>query len=93
MNFFGFACRKKALSYLHLDSFDSLQSALHHSLPGNLIGRKNEQTEITEFICSHIKTQTSASMYISGAPGTGKTACLTKILTSSKVSLSIKLMQ
>uniref|UniRef100_H2YCD3 Cell division control protein n=1 Tax=Ciona savignyi TaxID=51511 RepID=H2YCD3_CIOSA len=62
-----------------------VKNALHNSVPKRLIGRTSEIQEINDFINHHAKEQTAGSLYISGAPGTGKTACLSQVLSSSKV--------
>ena len=36
-------------------------------------------TQINDFIESHVCQKHAGSLYISGAPGTGKTACLTEL--------------
>jgi len=58
----------------------SLRQALHTSIPANLIGRDHEQSVINSFITETMVNQQPGSLYLSGAPGTGKTACLTKAL-------------
>jgi len=55
------------------------------SLPNELIGREDEITVITEFIKKCTSTNKSSSLYISGAPGTGKTACVKTICKNSQV--------
>lgn len=47
--------------------------------------RENELNELEDFLSG----KTSCSMYISGLPGTGKTAALTHVLENQKVSLLI----
>lgn len=60
--------------------------ALHSSLPDELVGRKQEMKTITDFVCSRISSKKSGSLYISGAPGTGKSACASKILSSKEIT-------
>ena len=62
-----------------------MKQALHNSIPDILIGRDIEKKEISKFIENHGKSKVSASLYISGAPGTGKSACLTEVLAHIKV--------
>lgn len=45
-----------------------------------LVGRESEADILLEFVTSSLKAGTSSSMYISGPPGTGKTAQVTRIL-------------
>uniref|UniRef100_H2YCD4 ORC1/DEAH AAA+ ATPase domain-containing protein n=1 Tax=Ciona savignyi TaxID=51511 RepID=H2YCD4_CIOSA len=70
--------------------FNSVKNALHNSVPKRLIGRTSEIQEINDFINHHAKEQTAGSLYISGAPGTGKTACLSQVLSSSKISANFE---
>eukprot|EP01117_Protostelium_nocturnum_P008089 TRINITY_DN2882_c0_g1_i3.p2 TRINITY_DN2882_c0_g1~~TRINITY_DN2882_c0_g1_i3.p2 ORF type:complete len:147 (+),score=84.25 TRINITY_DN2882_c0_g1_i3:114-554(+) len=66
----------------------AIKSFSSHSIPEHLHGREEKESEITNYIKERIKTQTSGSMYISGKPGTGKTATIQKIrkdLSLSKV--------
>jgi len=50
-----------------------------------LIGREKEQTFINKFIKKTMIDLQPGSLYLSGAPGTGKTACLTKALDQLEV--------
>ncbi|KAF2671468.1 cell division control protein Cdc6, partial [Microthyrium microscopicum] len=45
-----------------------------------VIGRENEKEELTTFISKRFKTKSSGCVYISGPPGTGKSALVTEIL-------------
>ena len=47
-----------------------------------VIGREEERAQIEGFLDGHIANRTPASMYISGKPGTGKTATVTAIITA-----------
>lgn len=58
----------------------TLNSAETYSLPG----REKELAELTAFLSSGLRHKKSASMYISGPPGTGKTASLSKLLNASE---------
>lgn len=58
----------------------TLNSAETYSLPG----REKELAELSEFLASGLRHKQSASMYISGPPGTGKTASLSKLLNASE---------
>ena len=68
----------------------SLRQALHTSIPTNLIGRDHEQSVINSFITETMVNQQPGSLYLSGAPGTGKTACLTKALDQLEVCMFLK---
>ena len=66
-----------------------LISAVRQSLASTsdqtLVGRETEITKITKFLSSSKTSGEKRSMYISGAPGTGKTAALTQILDKNNV--------
>lgn len=64
-----------------------VRRALHSSHPENLLCREDEIAEISSFLQSHLNKGKPGSLYISGAPGTGKTACLRKIMFEMKVSM------
>ena len=49
-------------------------------MPQQLVSREEEIKTIQKFIDKAVIQAKSGSMYISGAPGTGKTACLMKII-------------
>lgn len=51
-----------------------------------------ELEKLTEFLNNHLESQTSSSLYISGPPGTGKTACLMNILDRQEVRIPFSLM-
>lgn len=57
----------------------------HTAKPERLIGRDKEMAEVRAFLKSHMSKKTAGSLYISGAPGTGKTAVLTTIIDEMKV--------
>ncbi|GIY24689.1 cell division control protein 6 homolog [Caerostris extrusa] len=57
-----------------------IKQVLHTSLPSRLIGRSKEIADLHDFISERINNKTSGSLYISGAPGTGKTCSLMHIL-------------
>lgn len=52
--------------------------------------RENEIRELQKFLSGNLSSKTPSSMYISGLPGTGKTAALTHVLENQKVSRIIK---
>ncbi|XP_054720892.1 cell division control protein 6 homolog [Uloborus diversus] len=65
-----------------VSSFVQAKQAFHTGLPSRLVGRDEEMIKIRSFICEHLEQRTSGSMYISGAPGTGKTSSLMSIMQS-----------
>lgn len=60
-----------------------MKKSLHNSLPSNMLCREDQLATLTEYLTSHIREKKPGSLYISGAPGTGKTACLSHILNNS----------
>ncbi|GFS49837.1 cell division control protein 6 homolog [Nephila pilipes] len=66
------------------------KQAFHISLPNRLVGRSKEITDIHSYISERISNNTSGSLYISGAPGTGKTCSLIHVLENfeNKVSFA-----
>ena len=67
------------------ECYSSAKKALHTSLPDRLLCREKEIETITTFLKNHVGAKKPGSLYISGAPGTGKTACLKQILQQEKV--------
>ncbi|KAF5275688.1 hypothetical protein FQA39_LY06800 [Lamprigera yunnana] len=65
----------------------NVRRALHSSVPTRLPGRDKELKQLKEFIITCIKNETSGSLYISGPPGTGKTAALSLILEDTHIEL------
>lgn len=66
--------------------YQNARKALNSALPVKLPGREKELDELQSFIRSHLDNKSSGSMYISGPPGTGKTASLNIILQQEDVS-------
>ncbi|GFS97907.1 cell division control protein 6 homolog [Trichonephila clavipes] len=58
------------------------KQAFHISLPSKLVGRSKEIADIHSYIDERISSKTSGSLYISGAPGTGKTCSLMHVLNN-----------
>ena len=46
------------------------------------MGREEETKEVTEFITGAIENDVGESMYISGQPGTGKSATINNIINN-----------
>jgi len=53
-----------------------------------LIGRAAESKVIGGFLAEHLTKMVPGSMYVSGAPGTGKTAALMKVIERLQVRIS-----
>uniref|UniRef100_A0A8C3KDW5 Cell division control protein 6 homolog n=1 Tax=Calidris pygmaea TaxID=425635 RepID=A0A8C3KDW5_9CHAR len=51
-------------------------------------GREKETGIIRQFLRDHVGGRRPGSLYISGAPGTGKTACLSRVLLDCKDELA-----
>ncbi|KAK3731827.1 hypothetical protein QZH41_020185, partial [Actinostola sp. cb2023] len=60
--------------------YSAVKKALHTGAPKSLLCREKEQETIKSFLHNHLTNKKPGSLYISGAPGTGKTACLTKVM-------------
>jgi cell division control protein 6 len=48
--------------------------------PKKLIGRLKERNELEDFIVKHVYNQIPGSLYVSGCPGTGKTALIQEVV-------------
>ncbi|XP_044153956.1 cell division control protein 6 homolog [Bufo gargarizans] len=64
--------------------YQQVKCALNTAVPERLLAREKETSTILSFLKAHVSSQKPGSLYISGAPGTGKTACLSKLLQESK---------
>lgn len=76
--------RKLSISRQDDECYSSAKKALHTSLPDRLLCRETEIQTIKSFLKAHLQARRPGSLYISGAPGTGKTACLKQILQQDK---------
>lgn len=68
--------------------YQSARKALHSTFPTKMPGREKEHEELRDFITTHLRDKTSGSLYVSGPPGTGKTASLNLILEEDNVGIS-----
>ncbi|XP_042068666.1 cell division control protein 6 homolog [Haplochromis burtoni] len=66
----------------------SVKQALHTAIPERLMSREAERASIRSFLEDKVLQHVPGSLYISGAPGTGKTACLNCVLQEMKAELS-----
>ena len=62
----------------------STRAALHIGKPSKLLCRENQVGTLTCWLDEHLVAGKAGSMYVSGAPGTGKTATLTHLLDTKK---------
>lgn len=58
--------------------------------PGRLVGREEERKELTDLINACIENTSGACTYISGPPGTGKSALVNEVTSSLAESATIK---
>lgn len=56
----------------------------------NLPGREEQLDELRSFFKEHLEAKKSGSLYVSGQPGTGKTACLSLLIRSSEFDKHLK---
>lgn len=66
-------------------SYQQAKRVLHSAVPDRLHAREREMGIIRQFLRDHVCGRRPGSLYISGAPGTGKTACLSRVLLDCKV--------
>jgi len=62
------------------DRIGLAKKALHTSIPADLPCRENEIEYVQQFLTTHILGKKGGSLYISGSPGTGKTAVVRHVL-------------
>ena len=71
-----------------LDLISSAKKDLNTQQPDQLLCRDKEIDDITKFLISCVEDRKAGSLYISGAPGTGKTAVIKHLLAQHhKVAL------
>nr|XP_017507772.2 cell division control protein 6 homolog [Manis javanica]XP_017507773.2 cell division control protein 6 homolog [Manis javanica]XP_036878590.1 cell division control protein 6 homolog [Manis javanica]XP_036878591.1 cell division control protein 6 homolog [Manis javanica] len=67
--------------------YQQAKLVLNTAVPDRLPAREKEMDVIRNFLREHICGRKAGSLYLSGAPGTGKTACLSRILQDLKKEL------
>ena len=65
--------------------FLSSSSAALSSLPSSLLCRDEQLRAVRGWVEERVREKKGGALYISGAPGTGKTACVTHLLTEMEV--------
>nr|BAD91026.1 cell division control protein 6 [Eisenia fetida] len=68
----------------HGKCYQKAKQALHTAIPDNLQGREKETDAVKSFLTKHISCKHPGCLYISGAPGSGKTAVVAKTVDSFK---------
>ncbi|OBT50929.1 hypothetical protein VE04_08598, partial [Pseudogymnoascus sp. 24MN13] len=58
--------------------------------PGRLIGREEERLELSSFINTSISTTTGGCTYVSGPPGTGKSAMVNEVIAETPANEVVK---
>jgi len=69
------------------DSFLMAKQALHTSRPGNLPGREEQIEEVRGWLEAHLTAKVPGAMYVSGAPGVGKTAVILHSVAACEESM------
>ena len=72
--------RKLTLVAANTGVHKAVSEVLNGAVPEELLCRGRQMSDIKDFINEAVSQNQARSMYISGAPGTGKTACLHKVL-------------
>ncbi|XP_062869009.1 cell division control protein 6 homolog [Trichomycterus rosablanca] len=67
--------------------YQFVKQALHTAVPERLLSRETERAAMVSFLENHVVLGKPSSLYISGAPGTGKSACLNCVLQENKALL------
>ncbi|XP_072180731.1 cell division control protein 6 homolog isoform X1 [Diadema setosum] len=80
--------RKVCISRQENECYSSAKKALHTSQPQRILCREKEIHVMQTFLQDHVQAKRPGSLYVSGAPGTGKTACLKQILQNDKNLMS-----
>ncbi|KAL1638519.1 AAA ATPase [Diplodia intermedia] len=58
---------------------DARQLFIRGSQPGRLVGREEERNELQQFVSSRVGSKKAGCLYISGPPGTGKSALVGEV--------------
>ena len=61
--------------------YERAKMQLNASFVDEFVHRDEELREISSYLDTHLKTNKATGLYISGAPGTGKTLCVTHVVT------------
>jgi len=66
-------------------TYEEVRQALHMWAPTSLPCREEHLDKLRSFLQNHLTAGTSGTLYVSGPPGTGKTACLSKVMELPEV--------
>lgn len=66
-------------------AYQEVRQALQGCTPTSLPGREVHLDKLHSFLQHHLTAGSSGTLYVSGPPGTGKTACLSKIMEFPEV--------
>ena len=69
-----------------IDSYAHAKRALNASAPERVVCRSKENEELQSILVSCFQEKKTASLYVNGQPGTGKTLTVTSVLDSLHVS-------
>ncbi|XP_060797692.1 cell division control protein 6 homolog [Neoarius graeffei] len=81
------ALEKASTPVTKKSQYQCVKQTLHTAVPERLLSRETERGVIVSFLERHVVPGKPSSLYISGAPGTGKTACLNCVLQERKAFL------
>lgn len=59
--------------------------------PGRLIGREEERRQLSLFIQTGIRTKAGRCLYVSGPPGTGKSALVAEVCHEAQANLGVRI--
>lgn len=79
-------CSPAKYARQHGVCYQRAKQALHTALPERIVGREAESEQVNAFLEEHLVGKRPGSLYVSGAPGTGKTAVLSEIIKVYKES-------
>ncbi|XP_027210266.1 cell division control protein 6 homolog [Penaeus vannamei] len=69
----------------NVTAYRAVRQSLNTGTPTTLVCREKQVADMESFLKEHLQNVKPGSLYVSGAPGTGKTASLNSILDSMKL--------